>query len=89
MTHRFSTDISDKMRSRARPERERRTDRQFGYHEFKIAIRANRDKPRQGVVANTLNLSPNGAVGFIVRSGNLISAVVAKAVRFQSSSNLR
>jgi hypothetical protein len=40
-------------------------------------------------VANTQNLSPNGAVGFIVRSGSLISAVVAKAVRFQSSSKLR
>jgi hypothetical protein len=47
-------------------------------------------KPRQGVVASTLNLFPNGVVRLIVTSGSLISAaVVAETVRFQFSSNLR
>jgi hypothetical protein len=43
----------------------------------------------KGVVANTLDLSPNGVVRLIVTSGSLISAaVVAETVRFQFSSNL-
>jgi hypothetical protein len=45
---------------------------------------------RQGIVANTLKLFPNGVARLIVTSGSLIfAAIVAETVRFQFSSNLR
>ena len=41
-----------------------------------------RDKPRQGVVASTLNLFRNGAVGFIDWLGDIGSANVTTALPF-------